>query len=177
MKRTALYLMVVSFIVVSSAAAQIEDTRSTEKFSNYLRSGSDYGLGLQSIGLFNPSRMTFSHSISSSYISSGGEGVMRNMFMETIGYRISQPLTLTMNIGYLQQPYSTFNQNSALSSGRFMGSAALTWRPRDNMFLHLEVGNIPSYGNYGYYPYNCFVPRYTPVNTDRPHTDELFEED
>lgn len=168
-------------IFFSFAQAQEENSYSAENFSSYLRSGSDYGLGIRTLGLFDPSRMTFSHSISSSYVTSGGNGVMSNLFMETIGYRISNPLNLTLNLGYFQQPYSSYQQTDIFNSGAFVGSAALTWRPRDNMFLHLEVGNLPSYGTYGNYPYGHFMPRYTPFdsyrNDNKPGSTGLYEEE
>jgi hypothetical protein len=149
--------------------AQVVDSGDAQGISNYLRSGNDYGLGIQPIGLLDPSRMTFSHSFSSSYMSVGGEGVMRNLFMETIGYRISNPLMLTVNVGYLQTPYSSFEQDNTFMSGSFVGSAALTWRPKKNMFLHFEVANYPSYG-YGYYRYDPFIPKYRLIDT--PATDQ-----
>ncbi len=182
MKNRNLIIIVAFLALFSYALAQVEDTRSTENFTNYLRSGDQIGLGIQGISLFDPSRMTFSHSLSSSYMASGSNGVMQNLFMETIGYRISDPLSLTVNMGYLNQPYSTFQQSPGFqSSGAFIGSAALTWRPRQNMFLHLEVGNIPTYGGYGSNPFGPYRSRYSQFdnywNDTHPRSSSLYEEE
>jgi hypothetical protein len=172
-----MWILVALVVIPSIGLAQVVDSGDTQGFSNYLRSGNSYGLGIQPISLLDPSRMTFSHSISSSYISVGGEGVMRNLFMETIGYRISNPLMLTVNLGYLQTPYSSFEPDNTFMSGSFVGSAALTWRPKKNMFLHFEVANYPKYG-YGYYNYYPFSPQYhmidTPATDPGPRTDGLY---
>jgi hypothetical protein len=166
--------LVVTCLIPLSAFAQVVDSNSG-KFSEYLRSGNDYRLGI-----LDPSRLSFSHYISSSYISSGGEGVMRNLFMETIGYRLSNPLTLTFNVGYMHEPYSTMTSEGPLQSGKFLGSAALTWRPAENMFLHFEIANYPKYGYYGYSPYDVFMPRYAPMpsfqSDTEPRSDDYCQE-
>lgn len=130
-----------------------QDDENNMRFNDYLRSGGGYGLGLSSLGLLDPSRMSFSHSYSMTYATSRGESVMRGLFMESIGYRLSIPIFLTLNLGYLHQPYSTFDTGGLNRNGAFIGGAALDWRPAKNMFLHFEVANYPSYGGYGYHPY------------------------
>lgn len=156
MLKRALFLIAV-WAIPLLVLGQVIDSGSEGNFRNYLRSGSDY-----SLGIFDPSRLTFSHYISSSYASFGGEGVMTNLFMETIGYQLSNPVTLTFNVGYMNQPYSTMSSEGVMQSGRFLGSAALTWRPANNMFFRFEVANFPKYG-YGYSPYSALFPYYAPV--------------
>lgn len=145
-------------------SAQTESGSNSTKISEYLRSGDKYGLGINSIGLLDPSRLSLSHSYTMSYMSSGNQGVARGLFMETIGYRLSNPVTLTFNIGYLHQPYSSYGPDGPLESGTFVGGAALTWRPANNMFLHFEVANYPSYPGYGYYPNGMMRPGYSPTD-------------
>ena len=175
-KQTA-WILITLLMIPSMGFAQVVDSGDSGGISNYLRSGDGYGLGIQPVGLLDPSRMTFSHYVSSSYMSVGGEGIMRNLFMETIGYKISNPLMLTVNLGYLQTPYSSFEPDNSFMSGSFVGSAALTWRPKKNMFLHFEVANYPNYG-YGYHNYYPFMPQYrlidTPVTDQGPRTDALY---
>lgn len=135
------------------AGAQSEDTNAPLGINEYLRSGSSSGLGLSSFGLLDPSRMSFSHSYTMSYVSSGNQGLMQGLFMETIGYRLSNPVSLTLNLGYLHQPYSSYGPDGVFEGGAFVGGAALTWRPAHNMFLRFEVANYPTYGAYNYQPY------------------------
>jgi hypothetical protein len=121
--------------------------------NNYLRSGGTNTLGLNPLGLLDPSRMNFHTSYSMSYASSGGQGLMQGLFMETIGYRLANPLALTFNLGFQHTPYSTIGPSGLTQGASFVGGFALDWRPANNMFLHFEVANYPSYGGYGYNPY------------------------
>jgi len=163
MKPKIVSLILAALLLPAALWAQTGDSPQL-RVNDYLRSGSSYGLGLQTLGLFDPSRMTFSHSYTMSYLSSGGQSAMRGLFMETIGYRLSNPLFLTLNLGFLHQPYSSFGPDGLTQRGTFIGGAALTWRPSKNMFLHFEVGNYPSNGISGYNPYwNPFPYNLPPV--------------
>ena len=161
---------VLVLIIPLIAWSQIENSTAPTGFSDYLRSEGSYGLGLKTLGFLDPSRMTFSHSYSMSYVSSGNQSLAQGLFMETIGYRLSKPLTLTLNLGYLHQPYSSYDPGGGgfFSSDAFVGGAALTWRPRNNMLLRIEVANFPSYPGYGYYPNGWMRPGYSPIDPNYP---------
>ena len=137
--------------------------------NNYLRSGGINPLGLRPFSFLDPSRMNFQTSYSMSYFSSGSQGLMQGLFMETVGYRLSNPLSLTLNLGFQHTPYSNFGPDGITRGARFVGGAALNWRPAENMFLHFEVANYPSYGSYGYNPYWNPYPYNSPLqNQDNP---------
>ncbi|RJP80913.1 MAG: hypothetical protein C4524_02695 [Candidatus Zixiibacteriota bacterium] len=170
-KRWIYCLALVALLLPLAASAQT-GSGGAMKFSDYLRSGGD-GPTLQPLGIFDPSRMTFSHSYSMSYFTSGGQGAMRGLFMETIGYRLSNPLSLTLNLGYLHQPYSSSGPDGLTQGGQFVGGAALTWRPNRNMFLQLEVANYPQNGLYGYNPYWSRFPYSVPQPASEPMESEV----
>ena len=174
MRKTLTTLGLLALLLPMAILAQDGSSGSGAGVSEYLRSGGGNGLGLgwQPLGLFDPSRMTFNHSYSMSYMTSGGQGVMRGLFMETTGYRLSNPLSLTLNLGYLHQPYSSFGPDGLTQAGTFVGGAALDWRPTSNMFLRFEVGRYPSGSPYGYNPYWAPMPYMTPTNPDPPNTAE-----
>jgi hypothetical protein len=152
--KTALIMLCLLLLTLTFAAlAQGGANGSGSEVSSYLRSGGGLGLGLQPMGLLDPSRISFNHSYSMAYLSSGGQSAMRGLFMETIGYRLSNPLSLTLNLGYLHQPYSSLGPDGLTQGGSFVGGAALDWRPSKNMFLRLEVGRYPAGSPYGYSPY------------------------
>lgn len=168
-RRTVWMCMMIGIMAPLLAWSQDEGSSVPANFTNYLRSGSDYGLGIRPLGFLDPSRMTFSHSYTMSYMSTGGEGVMRGLFMESIGYRLSDPVSLTLNLGYLHQPYSSYGPDGVFQSGQFVGGAALTWRPRKDMFLRFEVANYGSPYGYDYYPYGMapiYSPSLTPVQSN-----------
>ena len=133
--------------------------------SNYLRSGSLNTLGLKPLGFLDPSRMNFQTSYSMSYATSGGQSLMQGLFMETIGYRLANPLSLTLNLGFQHTPYSSFGPDGVSRNTRFVGGAALDWHPTQNMFLHFEVANFPSYGVSQYNPYWRPFPYSSPYNS------------
>ncbi len=164
--RNRLWMIIVAlFLVPCIACSQTESGNTSTKVSEYLRSGDNFGLGINTLGFLDPSRLSLSHSYTMTYMTSGNESITRGLFMETIGYRLSKPVTLTFNLGYLHQPYSSYGPDGLSQSGTFVGGAALTWRPSDNMFFHFEVANFPSYPGVGYYPNGMLRPRYSP--TDR----------
>jgi hypothetical protein len=162
-------LLIAVLIVPSVVLAATGDEVSS--VNSYLRSGGNSSLGLKSFGFLDPSRMNFQTSYSMSYATGGGQGLMQGLFMETVGYRLSNPVSLTFNLGFQHTPYSSFGPDGLTKSARFVGGAALDWRPTQNMFLHLEVASYPSYGAYQYNPYWNPFPYSAPFqNQNGPQT-------
>jgi hypothetical protein len=159
-KIISLQLIVLLIVPVSALAGTGDQGLGV---NNYLRSGGVTQLGMNPLGFLNPSRMTFNTSYSMAYATSGNNSLMQGLFMETIGYRLSNPLSLTLNLGFQHTPYSTVGPDGLTRSARFVGGAALNWRPTENMFLHFEVANYPSYGSYGYNPYWGGYPYSSPL--------------
>ena len=96
-------------------------------------------------GLFNPEKLNMSHSLSMSYMSFGGGGMMLNSYQNTLTYQLSSPFTLRLNLGLLNSPYNSFQDNPALNSTRFFGGAALEFRPSDKTRLSIGVDYMPYY--------------------------------
>jgi len=149
------WAMMIFGIVLMAGLTNSAYSQGSTGFSDYLRSGNDFTLGI-----LDPSRLSFSHNIQSTFMTSSGQSVMRNMFMETIGYQFKAPVSLTFNVGYMHEPYLTVSPDGFQNNGQFLGSAAVTWRPTDNMFLHLEVANFSK--NYYGYPYGLYSPYFAP---------------
>lgn len=103
-------------------------------------------------GLFNPERFHMHHTFSASYMTAGGDGMMLNSYMNTIDYRISDPLFLRMNLGIMFSPYNSFANNPALNKTQFFGGAELQYQPSNNTLLRVAVDIAPYY-NYFYAPY------------------------
>jgi hypothetical protein len=161
LKYTMINLLLIALLIVPNLvlATGGDDASSV---NSYLRSGGNSTLGLKSFGFLDPTRMNFQTSYSMSYATGGGQGLMQGLFMETIGYRLSNPVSLTFNLGMQHTPYSSFGPDGITKSARFVGGAALDWRPTQNMFLHLEIASYPSYGAYQYSPYSNPFPYYSP---------------
>jgi hypothetical protein len=102
-------------------------------------------------GFLNPDRLTMNHYFSASYMTMGNHSLMLNSYINAIQYRISDPLTLQLNLGIANIPYNTFQGNSGLNDTQFFGGAELKYRPSGNTSLSIGVNVTPGY-YYGY-PY------------------------
>ena len=104
-------------------------------------------------GFLSSERFSMHHSFSASFLSAGGHGMMLNSYMNTIHYRISDPLTLRVNLGLLSTPYSSFQTQSQSwdNNLKFFGGAELMYRAGNNTTITLGVEQMP-----GYYLYNPY---------------------
>ena len=96
-------------------------------------------------GWFDPSRLSFHNSYSLSYISSGGNGLSLGALTSSIGYRISDPLTLRFDVSLLHSPYSSLGGNFANNiSGIYLTRAELNYKPSKNTMIQLQFQQVPS---------------------------------
>ncbi|MFQ6092817.1 MAG: hypothetical protein ACE5OR_09070 [bacterium] len=101
------------------------------------------------LSLLDPSRFSMSQSYSISFSSSGGKGTAVGLYMNTMKYQFSEPLSLTVHVGYLHQPFTKGSFGRTMSKGAFLSGFELMYRPSKNFFLKIEHGATPL----GYYPY------------------------
>jgi len=113
---------------------------SVDRFGNRLPGG---------LSLLNPSKFSMSHSYTMSYSSSGGKGTMMGLYMNSMNYRFSQPLSVTVHVGYLHQPFGKADSRLRTSNSAVLSGLELTYRPSQNFFLKIEYGTTP----FGYSPY------------------------
>ena len=137
---------------------QYRDSRcSTESTGDYLRGNSN--LGMSSFrGLFDPSRMHMSNSMSMGYYSGGGVSASRGLYLNTIDYQISRPLSITTHLGYQFQPSGPAEWNPAKNGDQFVGGADLNWQPTNNANLRFSVyrNMMPESGHAGYYGWDPY---------------------
>ncbi len=110
------------------------------------------------LGFLDPEKFSMNHSFSASFVTFGGNSMMVNSYVNTINYQFSAPLSLRLNLGLMNTPYSSFNTQPGLSnaldlnSTRLFGGAELMYRPSENTAVTLGVDVRPGY-NYYYQPY------------------------
>jgi len=106
------------------------------------------------IGLLDPARFSMHHQFSASYMTVGGHGIMLNSYLNTINYRISDPLLLTLNLGIANSPFNSFNNNptSIKNNTQFFGGAELRYQPSRNSHISVSVNVAPGYNYYYGYP-------------------------
>ena len=142
--------------------AQFKYTPETQSTGN--------GIGMQSagnlfLGFIDLNRLQMNHTFSASYMTAGnGQGMMLNSYMNTINYRVSDPLHLRVNIGLANSPYNSFDQlGPGFNSTQFFGSAELFYKPSDNMSLHVGMSISPMMNGYNsryssFSPYSSYSP-------------------
>ncbi len=107
--------------------------------------------------LFDPTRFSMHHSLSMSYMTIGGRGMMVNSYMNTMEFRLGNPLFLRVNLGVMNTPFNSFN-NPALNGTRFFGGAELDYRPTRNSLIKVGVNIGPDMYYYSplYSPYRNY---------------------
>jgi len=100
--------------------------------------------------LIDLSRLEMKHSYSISYFSSGGTGTTIAMYMNSIKYRISNPLTLNINLAWVHQPGALFSQDRGTPTdyGKILPSFRLEYRPSEKFYFEIGYHSIHPYMYY-----------------------------
>ncbi len=92
----------------------------------------------------DPSRLHIQQSYSMSYLSMGGQGATQGVYLNTVSYQFSLPLSLSLQWGIAHQPFaSRFSNSSMWTSGPFLSAAQLTYQPKPNMLLQFNFQQAP----------------------------------
>ena len=102
--------------------------------------------------LLDPSRFKMSQSYTMSYFSGSGYSGSIGLYMNTIEYRLWQPLTVRVGLGYLHQPLGFLSNSGArseLDEGRLLPNFSLLYRPSNRFQLLIDYRTVPTIGEYG----------------------------
>jgi len=106
-----------------------------------------------SLSLLDPSRLKMSHAYSLSFVTGGGHSQTIGLYMNSIEYQVSRPLTLTLHLGYLHQPTALFGRSGNSSfGGSFLPGFELDYRPSENFFFKINMSSYTYPYYYGIYP-------------------------
>jgi hypothetical protein len=108
--------------------------------------------------LLDPSRFHLSHSYSISYFSGSGYSGSVGLYMGTLEYQLSRPLTLRVGLGYLHQPLGFSSSSQVLGGDQVLPSFRLDFRPSDAFHFMVDYRTIPS----TLYNYRSGWRRYSP---------------
>lgn len=114
------------------------------------------------LSLFDPARLTMSHSVSMSYFSMGGKGLSQSVYLNTLQYQIASPLMLSVQWGIQNFPYNSLaKDNPAFQNGFFLSGAELKYQPSKNFEMSFQYSSMPGYYNRNsfYNPYRYFQTR------------------
>ncbi len=143
MKSKISYILIVIFFVssfLSSANSQKKDVENKSFF----------GLNSQkqSFSLLDPNRLKMRHSYTLTYFSNKKSSGSVGLYLNTIQYQISEPLKLTMNLGYLHRPSFWQRSQNSFNTQRLLSDFQLEYNKSNFHFL-LKIGNLPkSYNPY-----------------------------
>ena len=108
-------------------------------FSDYL-GGTTRGA---SLGLIDPSRITFDHSLQMGVMGFSGGSLVQSLYSSTAHYRVSDPVSLSFTLGLMGTRYN--GSSAPALSQDFIGGVALDYRPTNNMHFRVEVARAPYY--------------------------------
>jgi len=134
---------------------QLKEQLKPQSFSQLLTQSQGL-VGL--IGL-DPSRFSMQHSYSLGYTSFGGHGFSQGVYLNTMSYRLSDPLQVSLQWGMINQP---FGGASLYKNGFFLSNASVEYKPNRNFSIGVQYNQIPasavglSYRGYPYY----YAPNY-----------------
>jgi len=103
--------------------------------------GSIAGAGFS---LLDPSRFRIHNSYSLSFLSGSGRSASVGMFMSTIEYQLSRPLSLRVGLGYLHQPLGFLKNVNGPDQGRILPNVSLDYRPSDKFRFSVDFRTVPS---------------------------------
>ena len=149
MKRWLVYIVIAILPVM--AFGQLKSQAKPADMTSFLRN--PFAIGQNAAGLLglDPSRLTMSQSYQMSFMSIGGKGFTQGLYLNTMMYEFSSPLSLAVQWGIAHQPLSSFGGASLLNNGPFLSGAQLRYRPAKNFSVELEYSQYP--GGYYYGPY------------------------
>ena len=95
-------------------------------------------------GLLDPTKLSLSNSVSFVYASGSGRSGMSGLYQNRIDYRLADPLTLHVLLGYeYTSPLRrTFGEPD--EGGRFLPGFALSYRPSESLFVRFQYQTVPS---------------------------------
>ena len=115
------------------------------------------------IGL-DPTRFSMRHSYSLSFGTSAAGSYNVGLYLNTMRYRLSDPLTVHLQFGLQHSPMGGEFGNG-VKSQVFISSAGMEFKPAENLKLQLEFSQRPN----SYYYYN--TPFFDPVSSHRSSFD------
>lgn len=122
-------------------------------FPSLLQTPAALGKAATNLLGLDPSRLTMQHSYQMSYMTAGGHGFSQGLYLNTISYQFTLPMSMTVQWGMAHQPFSASMNNSALlKDGPFLSAAQFRYQPKPNMVIQIDYRHMPySYDPYGYY--------------------------
>ena len=139
MKRIQRVLLV---LAVVAAGLRAESPNPSLAFKS---AGSFQPVGFLST-LLDPSRWSMSQQYSVSFLSNGKQGFSQGLYINTIRFRLSDPLSMEVRLGAVHGLGMDKNRGGV----GFLQGATLQYRPSNNTTFTVDVQSVPSVWGLGY---------------------------
>jgi hypothetical protein len=149
MKRALAVLVIVSILPVA-LVAQLKSHAAEDLSAS--RSLIHPSSGLSSFfGLLNSENFVMRHSVSMSYMSSGGQGISLADYTNSMFYKLADPLNLRFDVTLQGSPFGqTGGLGASDFSGVFLSRAELNYHPSREFNVSFQYRRLP-YGGLGWY--------------------------
>jgi len=134
-------IVYISLILSSISLSQFKDKDLAPVVSNGITNYSTSGFFTN---FFNPNNFRMNHSVSMSYSSFGGSGVILNSYTNSMAYRFRENLNVEVDASVVASPYSSLgkeHQNSI--NGIYLSRVQLNYSPIKDMYLTIQYLNLP----------------------------------
>ncbi|MGH8005279.1 MAG: hypothetical protein ACRECJ_11215, partial [Limisphaerales bacterium] len=95
-----------------------------------------------SVFLLDPSRFKIGHTISTSYASIGGRGVLTSMYLADISYKLANPLDIRVSLGVANSQGALFGPKRSANS--FIPGFQLHYHPSNAFNLIINYQQYPA---------------------------------
>lgn len=116
----------------------------------------------------DPNKFSMSHSYSLSFTTFGGNSYNYGLYLNTMKYRLADPLTMYMQIGFQHQPFGSGLGNGPLNNEIFISGAGMEYKPSENFKVQFRYSQRPS----AYY----YSPYHDPITRNRAWFDKKTED-
>ncbi len=148
--KTLFIILLATAVIPSVAGAQLKnETVGKQHFSNNLTQTNPRSF-LSTLGL-DPSKFQMQHSYSLSFMNFGGTSLSQGMYLNTMSYQLSAPLSVSLQLGMTHNPLQGTGVNSPFTNGFFVSGANLEYKPSKNFQMSVGYNAYPSSYHNGYY--------------------------
>jgi hypothetical protein len=103
------------------------------------------GMGSSQPVLMDPKRFQMQQSVSFSAASGGGSSFSQSFYQNQMAWRLSDPLTLHLDLGILSPLSSSGPANAGFERGAYLiPSVGLEYRPTESTLFLLQYTRLPS---------------------------------
>ncbi|MDM7924966.1 MAG: hypothetical protein QUS35_03015 [bacterium] len=95
-------------------------------------------------GLIDPSRFKMTQSYSLSFFSAGSRSFNQGLYLNTMQYQLSDPLTAVLQVGYLHQPLGGAGLTGSSAGQFFISGASLEYKPSNGTRLFFDYQQTPA---------------------------------